>query len=427
MSDVLVLTECILNGERYQPFTRARVPAHRVEALTSVGWVLPNTAILNMPPAMRQHWADMTSRAAIANEALCVRDEQIDALWEADGRVLSPLTVPSTVTAHQHTTRPLRVLQMTAYDPGCAVYRYHSAANSVPGVVSALVRYGYTNPHCQLRQWDGHAHARTVELLAMSADVIHVHMDYGTLFDELRYEPRADQRIAITYHGSLPPGDSRKTYRRLDADERNNAVVFGARPYHHRHGVPHWLPIPMPVDDYQALRARAQRPDTRAFRVAHSPTKREIKGTREFLRACEYVTDHLGVPVEPVLIEHMDHGEGLALKATCDAVFDSFWLGMQGSGLEGAAMGLPVIAGDHAAVRDLAAYDTECPWTFANTEDDLRTELHLLATNATYRTNEAARVHDYVRTWHDYPAVGRRYAAILHDTVRGERGAAVGC
>ncbi len=48
---------------------------------------------------------------------------------------------------------------------------------------------------------------------------------------------------------------------------------------------------------------------------------------------------HQGIDIEPVLIENMEHGAALRLKASCDAVFDSFWLGMQGSGLEGAAMG----------------------------------------------------------------------------------------
>ena len=421
--EVVFVTECVVDGQRHYPFTRASLSRARAMALTAQGWAIPQEMIARMSTQGRDMWARLGHRAAVAEDTLCATAEQVAALWGESGRVLSPSAVANHYEAMAPNAGALRVLNLTAYDPGCAVYRYHSAANTDARVNSAFVRFGDSNPHCYLRQWDSELHRRSVELLAWSADVIHVHMDYRTLFDDLRWMPTHGQRLAITYHGSVEPAGAKATFRDLDTDARNNSIVFGARPYHHRYGVDFWLPIPMPIDDYRALRAGRARTAGK-LRVAHSPTRRAIKGTQAFLDACVYVTEHMGIQVEPVLIEHMEHGEGLQVKASCDAVFDSFWLGMQGSGLEGAAMGLPVLAGDPDAAADLASYNEPCPWTMAQDAHGLRMQLAMLATDATYYAQEAARVNAYIQRWHDYRAVGARYATILHSEVGERRGLA---
>lgn len=386
-TEVLVLQNCRLEGIKRVPGERILLPTERVNALYESGLV--------------------ASRA------------QVDAVWAAAGRALTPDVVPSRQAVAPYDPSALKVLQLTYYDPGSSVYRYHSAANGVPGVVSAFVRWGHSNPHCDLRQWDGERDAKTVHLLLMTADVVHCHMDYWCLTEELKEGTRAGRTIARTYHGSVDPANPQGSIRVNEhgIDDRMGAVVFGARPYHHRFGVKHWLPIPMPVADYQALAKGHKRGKT--FRVAHSPTARRIKGTEAFLRACEYLKMQEGLAIEPVLIEGMDHGDALKVKASCDATFDSFWLGMQGSGLEMAAMGRPVVAGDPDAADDLVRLGVPCPWTFAADEYALRDALRKLATDATFYATEAARVSEYVKAHHDYPVVGAKYAAILNEVHRG--------
>ncbi len=424
--EVLALTECIIGGVRRRPREWFDVPAERVSLLVQCGLVLSQPMLAMMTPAAREAWAGVagemtrTNRVALSPQSLVVDAPTLRRLWGSSGRILTPDGVASHYAPADFDDFAVRVLQVTEYDPGSSVYRYHSAANTAPGVVSALVRYDYSNPHCHLRQWDGEAHQVTVEALAASADAIHCHMDYRGLFQRMRTTVEPHQRAAITYHGSLPPGDLRRTFVDEDADRRMNAVRFGARPYHHRWGVEHWLPIPMPVRDYLALRAERRVPlGARPFRIAHSPTKREIKGTAEFLRAVDHVRDHMGLRVEAVLIEDMPHGEGLAAKASCDAVFDSFWLGMQGSGLEGASMALPVIAGDPGAVADLDRLGIPCPWTFANDEGTLRHVIARLVQESSWAASEAARVHAYTVAHHDYGVVGAKYADILTEATRG--------
>ena len=378
-------------------------------------------ALLFGKKAQKGEWVSIPTNQveALFAGGLVASQEQIDRVWASAGRILSPHLVPSSYHAVPYDPSALKVLQITGYDPGSAVYRYHSAANTVPGVVSALVRHLHTNKHCDLRQWDCEIDAQTIQLLYETADVVHSHMDYRVLRNELRRGTREGLMQALTYHGSVDPGNMAGSVRVNEDgnDDRMDAICFGARPYHHRLGIKHWLPIPMPVADYQQL-AKDEKPEGKTFRVAHSPTMRRIKGTQEFLRACDYLKMHEGIDIEPVLIENMEHGAALRLKASCHAVFDSFWLGMQGSGLEGAAMGKAVIAGDPEAQNDLVKLGIPVPWTVANDEYRLREVLAKLARDRKFYTTEAERVHEYVRTYHDYPVVGAKYAKILTEAKR---------
>jgi hypothetical protein len=356
----------------------------------------------DLAPDVAAHWE---SRGAFVTQAT------IDALWNADGRVLTPDGVPTRVEAVPMAAGSLRVLQVTHYDPGSAVYRYHSAANSVPGVVSAFARVGHSNPHCDLRQWDIQTQVDRVRILLATADVVHCHMDYSVLLNEIGGLPNG-VRAAITYHGSVEA--MRPTITFPEADARMRSIVFGARPYHRRFGEHvQWLPIPMPVADYAAL---ANVPKAGPFRIAHSPTRREIKGTDAFLAAVETLNAE-GVAVEAVLIEGMAHGDALRRKATCHATFDSFWLGMQGSGLEAASMGQAVIAGTWDA--DCGRVGLPVPWTVADDPETLTAVLRRLATDAAWYRAEAARVNAYVQAVHDYPVVGTRYRDILREAMRG--------
>jgi hypothetical protein len=415
---VMALVECVIDGVRRSAGERFEVRADRVADLSAIGYVLPDAWLDRMATPAAAQWRN-AARLSVTDASLVIDEATVAQLWDSTGRILSPDAVPSHYAPAPVRRDALRVLNLTQYDPGSSVYRYHSAANTAPGVVSAFVRFGDGNPHCSIRQWDGDVHRRTVELLAMTADVVHVHMDYRALWHDLRYALAASQRLAITYHGSVLPGDTQRQFVHADADARNRSIRFGARPYHARFGIEHYLPIPVPVADYAALAAdRPGRDRARPLRVAHSPTRREIKGTNELLTAVDLLRDHDGVRVELVMIENLEHGEALRLKATCDVTFDSFWLGMQGSGLEGAAMGQVVIAGDPEASAEAAALNGGAvPWTYANDRYALRDVLHRLATTPAYYAAEAERVGRYVQRMHDYPSVGARYATILRREV----------
>jgi glycosyltransferase involved in cell wall biosynthesis len=245
-------------------------------------------------------------------------------------------------------------------------------------------------------------------VLAKEADVMHVHLDYAAM--RLVADTR-HPRTVIHHHGSM----YRKNWalmNAVDADYAGLRLVSNLELTQYGDGLK-FLPNTMPVARYRRLRSQLATPHD-GFRVAHSPSRRDYKGTEVFLQVCERLRAK-GLPVEPVLIENRSHKDSLALKATCDAAFDSFWLGIQCSGLEAAAMGLPVIAGDGFVAGKYCDWLGGVPYTFADNATQLEEALAQLVTDEAFRAREAARVHAYTVHHHDDAAVALRYLDLLDE------------
>jgi len=329
--------------------------------------------------------------------------------WGAPGRVLAEETLggPEPVYARARTTGALTIVQGVGFDPGCAAYRFHSAINETTPHASMFFRWKDSSPYTSLRQFDGERDIDLLRAAIREADVVHCHVNYLAITNS-RVRPRG--RIVRHYHGSLPTGESMVEQK---LDDVQGAIQVGARlSLLAESRRMKWLPIAVPVERYALMRARAAVTPHRGFRVAHSPTNRGYKGTEAFLAAVADLRAK-GLDIEPVLIEHVTHAESLRLKATCDALFDSFWLGIQGSGLEAGAMGLPVIAGDTNVASLYREHVGGVPYTFADTSAQLADVLASLATNPAFYAHEATRIHQYVAATHDYAAVAARYERIL--------------
>jgi hypothetical protein len=379
--------------------------------------------------------------AAARNFVHIMTDAQWD-WWTANGRVLSPFEGDrEEVFAAAPSDGSLTIVQGCGYDPGSAAYRTHSAINAATKHVSAFVRFGDTNPHCSLRQLDGLRDAPLVRDALLSADVLHCHINYllaanadarlmasgdtGSVSRPIHW--RRGQWVVRHYHGSHPSGTTLLEHT-VDAAVRDrlaanggDLIRVGARlSLCAERGAEdlRWLPIPMPVARYRALRAANSTPGA-PFRVAHSPTKRQYKGTDKFMAAINGLK-RKGLGVEAVLIENRDHGTALRMKAGCDAVFDSLWLGLQGSGLEGGAMGIPCIAGDGDVAALYKQHIGHVPYTFAGDEHGIALAIERLATDAAFYAQEAKRLSEYVVRYHDYPAVAKCYETILADAMGRE-------
>ena len=335
--------------------------------------------------------------------------------WRAPGRVLSPFDDEEHPFALEPTEGALRIVQGVGYDPGSAAYRFHSALNAASKHTSAFVRYYDTNPHCSLRQYDGIAHAAIVREAILSADVLHCHVNYMLFANAGLVPDRRRQLVVRHYHGSRQDGLS---WRELTIDPEHADVLVGARLSHLAEVLEgpgsqqpiEWLPIPVDVARYRRLAGVRALNDR--IRVAHSPTRRSYKGTESFLRVVDELRSN-GLPIEAVLIEGKSHREALEIKATCDVTFDSFWLGLQGSGLEAGAMGQVVIAGDPSVRALYQLHVGECPYTFAHGEAELAAVLERVVVDRAWAAREAQRTAAYVERYHDYPAVAARYEEIL--------------
>lgn len=356
--------------------------------------------------------------------------------WDAPGRILQCEPGAGSVWAATQQPGALKIFQGTGYDPGNAAYRFHTAVNEYSKHASAFVRWITTNNnpfHCPT-QYNAMKDPKMARALASDADVLHCHVDYDAVLNlGLGLPLRLGQVLIRHYHGTQfsPQGKQLPTSQQVPiqnatADDGEGAFLVGARLTlcALRPGRIHWLPITVPVARYAALAADREpyEPGRRPFRIAHSPTKAIIKGTSVFLQVLKKLRQR-GIQVEPVLIQSKTHEAALRLKATADACFDSFALGMQGSGLEAAAMGQPVIAGDDA-VRKL--YEKEfgaCPYTFAD-QRVLMDTIARLATDSDYYASEQRRVSEYVTRVHDYPAVAARYDRLLAQAVAYRTGRA---
>lgn len=364
-------------------------------------------------------------------------DEDAPQWWTRPKRVLRAEVLPgdpenpaSLVDHEPPNGVGLTILQGVSYDPGSAAYRFHSAVNETTPHASMFAVLGENNPFSVAqRQIDVFRDLPVFRRAMRECDVLHLHVDLELIAlaqvgRRKRGSTHWDGALIHHYHGSTEVrSDWQGTAPTLFSiygryDQELGAIRCGARLNHLHMGddAVEWCPMTQPVHRYYALRQLKRLPGVpgkdRPFRIAHSPTYRKIKGTEALL---DVVADlqKKGRKVEVVLIEKLPHGKALELKATCDLCFDSFWLGLQGSGLEAGAMGIPVIAGDPETRQFHVEHLGGCPYVFANDRHALTEVIERLMGSPAQRAEAGNAIGWYVWTYHSYEAVAARYLDML--------------
>lgn len=310
---------------------------------------------------------------------------------------------------------PLRIVQLTSLDPGRAVYRLHSALNTTtPHDCLMGSQHGVEPEYASPKHLDLKVDREILRKALREADVVHCHMHYHELL-QLGVDLRTP--VIIHHHGTvLREGQEAakkndklfnpilRLVSNLELLQYNSDFV--------------WLPNALPVSQYKQLARQMYNP-CETFRVAHSPTNRDKKGTATFLQVIANLKAK-GRKIEAILIEKQSHAQALKLRATCDVTFDSFWLGIQMSGLEGAAMDQPVLAGDPFVATAYEAKVGYVPYTFVDDGAALESKLEELMGDHKFFIREAERVAAYCAQFHDYPVVALNYLNLL-DTALGWR------
>ena len=387
----------------------------------------PERGVMERVVPGQMYW--MQSHRVERNQALVAPvPERPMAWWDAPRRVIGPeLCIDGTVEGEAHAAAPsagaLRIVSGCSYDPGSAAVRFHAAINEHSKHAMAFFRWADTNPHCSLRQFDALRDVPVLRHAVQEADVLHNHVAYY-LLNNTGLRPRDGQLVVRHYHGSATGG---RTNLEPIFDRTKDALILGARlqlvAEAASFGLPmEWSPIPVPVARYRHLRDEARGPrwvplegeatTARPLRIAHTPTNQRLKGT-DVLRKVVSELQGRGVPVALELIHNVKLDEALRRQARCDVTFDSFWLGIQGSGLQGAAMQQPVVAGDadnRVLYEDAIGH---VPYTFANDHAALAETLERLAMDPEYRVCQSDTVAEYCQRYHDYRAVSVRYEHTL--------------
>lgn len=254
------------------------------------------------------------------------------------------------------------------------------------------------------------ADKRLIRRLFAEADVLHVRNTFLSLklVGALDFD-RKRPPMLIQHHGT--------DYREHPSRLLHEAARYGAATYVSTIDlltaapVDHvgWIPAPLDIDALAAF--RVARPAEAPLRVGHAPTVRASKGTDVFLEAFAQVEKTRNI--ELVMIEGKPQVECLAIKGTCDILFDQLTFGYGSNALEAFAMGIPVLSGaeDPAVLdrmRSVIGFLPFLPCTRANLAEQLRR----LIDQEQLREDLAAVGRSYVQTYHAAPVVVKRLERI---------------
>jgi len=223
-----------------------------------------------------------------------------------------------------------------------------------------------------------------VAILMREADIFHFHMtcDENQPFGpHLPADFMKGKAIVHHHHGHhdfrSDPGSFQKKYKDLG---RTNLLV-STPDLMKKLPEAQWLPNLVPINEPLFTPMWGRFDDPGQLKVCHSPTRKDLKNTDEFLAAVK-ILNKRRVLLNVDMIDDVPNDECLARKRRCHVLFDH----MQGyygvSSLEGLSQGVAVIAGlDHwnkARVTEFAGTD-DLPWLLASTQEDLENLLRELA------------------------------------------------
>jgi len=252
-----------------------------------------------------------------------------------------------------------------------------------------------------------------LERLLKTSDVLHFHM---TADERLRLGPflpadhLAGKAVVHHEHGHHEfRGDPERFRAKYRALGRTNLLV----------STPDLLRMmpearwqPNLVHESEHLYTPSARPWTGPLKVAHSPTRKDLKNTDDLLAVTRELAQ-AGVLLQLDLIDDVPHAQCLARKRAAHVLFDH----MQGyygvSSLEGLSQGLAVIAGlDEWNLRHAAEFAgvgaEKLPWVLARGREELKAALAgLMADPERCRELGAASRRFMERCWSEAKVAGR--------------------
>ncbi|NJB67070.1 hypothetical protein GGQ74_000710 [Desulfobaculum xiamenense] len=316
----------------------------------------------------------------------------------------------------------MRILMIAINDPAGTAIGFADALNRLTDhfcrVVTLETRYTHS--------WRKDLHVPDLDEAGLeelhgeltNADVFHFHM---TADEHLRLGPflPADHlhgKTLVHHHHGHPdfrgnPGKYRDKYARLGRENLLVSTPDLLRLLPEATWQPNLVPETAPL--YTPLDERPCGP----VRLAHSPTRRDLKNTDDLLDVLASM-DGNGPRLE--LIDNAPHEECLRRKRRCHMQFDHMqgYYGM--SSLEGLSQGLPTVAGldDWCAAHMREFADTgDLPWVVARGREELTRTIRTLTADSDLRDAIGARSRDFMeRHWSERKVVERLCG--FYDTLR---------
>lgn len=170
----------------------------------------------------------------------------------------------------------------------------------------------------------------------------------------------------------------------------------------------HYVFIPFDITPF-SLRTK----ENDRLRIIHSPSNRDLKGTRFILPIIERLKKERDI--EFLLVEGKPHADVITLKTTCDIAIEQVGnLGGTGYGrnsLETLAMGIPTIT---EMTPDYLEWLPENPFVLA-TQDSLLERLIELIDNPILRRTQGRAGRAWVEKYHSYESVYSRLMQLYRE------------
>lgn len=171
-----------------------------------------------------------------------------------------------------------------------------------------------------------------------------------------------------------------------------------------------WIPTAIPLAKYSGMR----RGNKGLPIICQSPSNPKKKDTAWIEGLFKDRKD-----LRLRIVHHTPHDQVLRSIADADILIDRFDLGLGVSGLEAAAMGIPVIAGAPKKYEgEIIKHVGYLPYYRASLRTLADAVDALLSDRALYE-EYSERSTVYIRDFHDYPVVAKKYAAICEEVLSG--------
>jgi hypothetical protein len=310
----------------------------------------------------------------------------------------------------------MRILMIAVNDPAGTAIEFTKAINRYTAhtcrLITKEIRYNFLFEKDLHLPWLDEAGWQEVEDLLRTSDVFHFHMTADEYIELGPFKPvdYLHGKLIVHHHHGHPDfrGNPEKYRKKYKERGRNNLLVstpdlLKLLPESR------WQPNLVPIDDpqYTPLENKPDEPVV----ICHSPTRKDLKNTDEFVRAVNEIKKLSNVPIELRLIENTPHKKCLQLKRESHILFDH----MQGyfgvSSLEGLSQGLCVIAGIDAWNRRCIEAFTcvaEMPWELTDHEN-LKECIYSLVSGQEYLRKRSIKSRVFMKNyWHP-----RRVAAYM--------------
>ncbi|MBG0790181.1 MAG: glycosyltransferase [Desulfovibrionaceae bacterium] len=282
----------------------------------------------------------------------------------------------------------MRILMFAINDPAGTAIQFCKALNRHTGHSARLITLETRYTHA----WEKDLHVpdlgpdgmEEMRILMREADVFHFHMtcdehqSFGGLIPADFIKGKC---IVHHHHGHHDFRSDPESFRRKYARLGRASLLVSTPDLMRLLPEARWQPNLVDINDPLLRPQWGRFHDLGQLKVCHSPTRKDLKNTDDFLAAVKEVNKrkaHLWVDI----IDDVPNHECLARKRRCHVLFDH----MQGyygvSSLEGLSQGVAVIAGldewNRARVAEFAGTG-DLPWLVARSRDELVTLLRDLA------------------------------------------------